>query len=84
MKVRYPPPSDAYSVVVGLHPNDKVQVVCKDGSFNVEEDLLHDRGHKNMFAGREEDTQLVTLGTYAITVLLVVWSLRKHKRAAEV
>ena len=36
-----------------------------------------------MFAGKESDTQLATMGTYALTVVLVVWSLRRHKKAAE-
>lgn len=36
-----------------------------------------------MFAGREQDNQLVTMGTYALTLILVIWSLRRHKKAAE-
>ena len=84
MKVRYPPPADDYTVLVGLHPNDKITISCSnDVRVEVEEDLLFDRGHKEMFAGKESDTQLATMGTYALSVVLVVWSLRRHKKAAE-
>ena len=83
MKVRYPPPGDDYTVVVGLHPNDKIRVQCGLVGFEVGEDLLADRGHKEMFAGKESDTQLVTMGTYAITLSMCVWSLRRHKKAAD-
>ena len=83
MRVRYPPPADDYTVTVGLHPNDKITVQCGKDAIEVEEDKLFDRGHKEMFAGREQDNQLVTMGTYALTIILVVWSLRRHKKAAE-
>ena len=83
MKVRYPPPGDDYIVSVGLHPNDKITVKCGTGQFEVEEDLLFDRGHKDMFSGRVSDTQPVTMATYAVTLILCIWSLRKHKKAAE-
>lgn len=71
-------------MTVGLHPNDKITVKCDGQEFEVEEDLLFDRGHKEMFAGRIADTQPVTMATYAVTIILCIWSLRKHKRAAEV
>ena len=47
MKVRYPPPADDYTVLVGLHPNDKITLKCGNNvSIEVEEDKLFDRGHK--------------------------------------
>lgn len=84
MKVRYPPPGEDYFVTVGLHPNDKITAQCGAGKFEIEEDLLFDRGHKEMFSGRISDTQPVTMATYAITLILCIWSLRRHKKAAEV
>lgn len=85
MKVRYPAPAQDYVVNVGLHPNDRITIDCgEEKKIEVEEDLLHDRGHKEMFAGREQDNQLVTMGTYALTLVLVMWSLRRHKKAAGV
>jgi hypothetical protein len=53
MKVRYPPPAEDYLVVVGLHPNDRITLNCGGAAMEIEEDLLADRGHKDMFAGRE-------------------------------
>ena len=49
----------------------------------VEEDLLSDRGHHDMFAGKEEDTYAVTMTTYAISLVMCVWALRKHKKALD-
>jgi hypothetical protein len=81
MRVRYPPPGDDYVVTVGLHPNDKITMECGPHVFEIEEDLLVDRGHKEMFSGKESDTQMVTMATYAITLIACVWSLKKHKKA---
>lgn len=52
MRVRYPPPGDSYLVTVGLHPNDKITMECGNHVFEIEEDLLGDRGHKEMYAGK--------------------------------
>lgn len=82
MRVRYPPPGDSYIIRVGLHPNDKISVQCGEKSFVVEEDLLNDRGHRDMYAGKKSDTQFVTIATYAISLITAVWILKKHKQAS--
>lgn len=80
MWVRYPQPGESYVVNVGLHPNDRITMECGGVFFLVEEDLLSDRGHIRMYSGKESDTQVVTIATYAITIILCVWMLRKHKK----
>ena len=47
----------------------------------VEEDLLTDRGHPDMFSGKEEDAYAVTIATYVVSLVMCIWALRKHKKA---
>ena len=79
LRVRYPRPTsdDSYTVPIGLHPNDKVTIRCSShGEIWVKEDLLNDRGHGKMFAGRAQDAKSVTMWTYLLTTVICIMVLK--------